>query len=56
MELPHYNIEPEAPLLQKIKFIVGRAEELEETVEKMDVEHKARIVELESREPATPPE
>ena len=39
-----------------VKVIAGRAKELEEIVEKMDADYKARIVELESREPATLPE
>ena len=46
MELPQCNINPKASFLQKVKVIVGRAKELEETVEKMDVEYKAHIVEL----------
>lgn len=39
-----------------MKVIVGRAKEIEDKVEKMDAEYKAHIVELESREPVTPPE
>ena len=56
MELPQCNINPKAPLLQKVKVIVGWAMELEEKVEKMDAEYKARIVELKAWEPVIPPE
>ena len=56
MELPHYNIQPEAPLLQKVKIIVGRDKDLEEIVERMDAKYKAHIIELEARGSATPPE
>lgn len=55
-EKPQCHIDPEAPLLQKVKVIVGWAKNLEEKVEKMDAEYKARIMELESREPVAPPE
>lgn len=49
VELPRYNIQLEAPLLQKVKVIMGRAKDLEETVERMDADYKAaRIVELEA--------
>ena len=34
---------------------MGRAKELEETVERMDAEYKSRIAELEARGPTTPP-
>jgi hypothetical protein len=37
-----------------MKVIAGRAKELEEIVERMDVEHKSCIVDLESIELATP--
>ena len=50
-ELPQCHINLEALLLQKVKVIIGRAREIEAKVEKMDVEYKARIAELESREP-----
>ena len=41
---------------QKVKIIVARAKYLEETIEKMDAEHKACITELEARALGTPPE
>lgn len=53
VELPCYNIQPKALLLQKMKVIVGRAKALEEIIERMDAEYKARIMELEARGPAT---
>ena len=56
VELPQCNIQLETPLLQKVKIIAARAKDLEETIERMDAEHKARIVELEAKAPRTPPE
>ena len=49
------NIPPDATLPQKVKIIVARAKDLEETIEKLDVKHKACITELEVRTPGTPP-
>ena len=49
------KIPSDVALPQKLKIIVARAKDLEETIEKMDAEHKARIVELEVRTPVTPP-
>ena len=43
------NILSDATLPQKVKIIGARAEDLEEIIEKMDVEHKAHINELEAR-------
>ena len=54
-ELPQCNIQPETPLLQKVKIITAKAKDLEETIEKMDAKHKAHIAELEARELETPP-
>lgn len=54
MELPQCNIDPEASLLQTVRVISRRARELEDKAKMMDVEYKARIVELEAREPTTP--
>ena len=54
VELPKCNIQLETPLLQKVKIIATRAKELEDTIEKMDMEHKAHIVELEAKAPETP--
>ena len=42
-EFPHCNIPTDDALLQKVKIIVSRAKDLEETIEKMDGEHKAHI-------------
>ena len=56
VELPQCNISPNAPLSQKVKIIVARAKDVEEIIEKMDVEHKARIAELEAIELGTPHE
>ena len=54
LEFPHCNIPSNAALPQKVKIIVSRAKDLEETIEKMDAENKARIAELEMRTPGTP--
>ena len=43
VELPQCNILLEALLSQKVKIIIARAKDSEEMIEKMDVEHKARI-------------
>lgn len=42
-------------LLQKVKIITTRDKDLEETIERMDVEHKALIAELEAKAPETLP-
>lgn len=55
VNLRQCNIQPETLLLQKEKIIVARAKILEETIEKMDVEHKARIAKLQDKELGTPP-
>ena len=55
-DLPQWNIQPETPLSQNVKIIASRAKDLEETIEKMDAENKASIIELEAKEPGTPPE
>lgn len=55
-EIPQCNFQPETPLLQKVKRITASAKDLEGKIEKMDVEHKAHIVELEAKELRTPPE
>ena len=52
-ELPQCNIQPETSLLQKVNIIVARAKDLEETIERMDMEHKSRITELEAKAPET---
>ena len=48
LELPQCNIEFALPLTQKLRRIVDRAKALEETVVKMQEDHKAQIVELEA--------
>ena len=55
VELPRCNIQPESSLLQKVKIIEDREKYLEQTVERMDAEHKAHITEVEARGSATPP-
>ena len=55
MELPEYNIDPEAPVLQIVSLIAGWAKELEEKVVKIEEEYKAHIVELEAEARETPP-
>ena len=42
------------PLTQKVRRITDRAKALEETVTKMEEDHKAQIAELEARAPGTP--
>ena len=54
-EFPHCNIPADAAFLQKFKIFVSKAKDLEETIEKMDVEHKACIIKLEEKTPGTPP-
>ena len=56
VELPQCNIAPDTPLSQNVKIIVARAKDLEETIEKMDVAHKACIIELDARVPRMLPE
>ena len=56
MELSQCNIEFALPLTQKVRRIVDRAKALEETVAKMEEDHKAQIAELEARPPGTPQE
>lgn len=51
-EFLHCNIPADVALSQKVKILVSRAKDLEETIEKMDVEHKAHITE---QTPRTPP-
>ena len=55
VEFPHCNIPADATLPQKGGIIVSKAEDLEETIEKMDAKHKAHIAELEAKTPETPP-
>lgn len=45
-KLPQCNINLEAPLLAKVKVIVGWAMELKGKVEKMDAEYKAHNVDF----------
>ena len=54
-EFPHCKIPSNVALPQKLKIIVERSKDLEEIIKKMDVEHKARIAEIEARTPGMPP-
>ena len=54
LELPQCNIEFALPLTQKVRRITDRAKALEETVVKMEEDHKAQIAELEARALGTP--
>ena len=54
LELPQCNIEFSLPIMQKVRRIVDRAKALEETMAKMEEDHKAQIAELEARAPGTP--
>ena len=40
--------------MQKVRRVANRAKALEETVTKMEEDHKAQIVELKARAPGTP--
>lgn len=55
VEFPHCNILVDVGLPQKVRIIVSKAKDLEETIEKMDAEHKDRIIELVVKAPRTPP-
>ena len=48
LELPQCNIDFSLPLTQKARRIADRAKALEETVAKMEEDHKAQIAELEA--------
>ena len=61
MELPQCNIEFTLPILQKVRRVADIAKALEETVvrmnetvAKMEEDHKAQIAELEARPLGTP--
>lgn len=54
VEFPHCNIPADATILQKIRIIFSRAKDLEDTIEKINAEYKARIVELEAKPPGMP--
>ena len=56
LELPQCNIEFALPLTQKVRRVADREKALEETMAKMEEDHKAQIVELEARAPGTPQE
>ena len=43
LELPQCNIEFALPLTQKVRRVADRAKALEETVTKMEEDHKAQI-------------
>lgn len=55
-KLPNCSIDQSAPLAQKFKIVASRPKELERYIEKMDVEHQRRIIELEACQLSTPPE
>ena len=55
IEFPHCNIPSDVALPWKVNIIVARDKDLEENIDKMDVEHKVRITELEARTPRMPP-
>ena len=55
VEFPHCNILANVALPQKVHIIVSKAKDLEDTIEKMDAEYKARIMELEAKPPWMPP-
>ena len=54
LELPQCNIDFALPLTQKLRRIIDRAKALEETMVKMEEDHKTQIAELEARAPGTP--
>lgn len=55
VQFPQCNIAVDATLPQKVRIIVSKAKDLEETIEKMDAEHKTRIPELEVKTLGMPP-
>lgn len=54
-KFPHCNIPVDVVLQQKVRIIVSKSKDLEETIEKMDAEHKPRIAELKVKTRGTPP-
>ena len=54
VEFPHCNIPVDAGLPQKVRIIVSKAKDVEETIEKVDVEHKGRIAEFKVKTLGTP--
>lgn len=54
VKFPHCNIPADAALPQKVRIIVSKAKDLEETIEKMDGENKAHIAKLKAKTPGTP--
>ena len=54
LELPQCNIEFSLPPTQKVRRIADRAKDLEETMAKMEEDHKVQIAELEAQAPSTP--
>lgn len=49
VEFPHCNIPVDVVLPQKVCIIVSKSKDVEDTIEKMDVEYKACIAELEAK-------
>ena len=54
LDLPKCNIDFSLPLPHKVRRIADRAKALEETMAKMEEDHKVQIAELEARAPSTP--
>ena len=54
LELPQCNIDFSLPLMQKVRRIVDRAKDLEETMVKMEEDYKVQIAELEAQALGTP--
>ena len=54
LELPQCNIDFSLPLTQKVRNIADRAKALEETMIKMEEDHKVQIAELEAQALGTP--
>lgn len=54
MECPNYNILASVALPQKVCIIFSKAKDLEDTIEKIDAEYKACIVELDAKLPGMP--
>ena len=52
LELPNMQLEPEASILDNVQKVVVRAQALVVTMDIVETEYKAKIVELEKRDPS----
>ena len=52
-ELPDMQLEPDAPVIENVQKVIVRAKEITLRMDIVDIEYKARIEELEKRDPTT---